>query len=398
VLRAARPARCLRVALLVLPALIAVAKTGAAQPAELEVFTRQGCARCAEAERFLGLLQDERPELRLRIREVDTDPSALRRLSELAAQNGLDVVGVPAFHARGELIIGFVSPEATGARIRALVAGTAGAAAAGETCAADPTAPCAGAEEIEEITLPFLGPLAAGDLGLPLFTVAVGLLDGFNPCAMWVLLFLLSLLVNVHDRRRMLLIAGGFVVVSGVVYFAFMAAWLNVFLLVGFSATARVVVGAIAAIVGAVNIKDFFAWGAGFSLSIPAPAKPTIYAHARRILQADNLAAALAAIIVLALLVNTVELLCTAGLPAVYTHILTQHRLPWWSYYGYLALYNAAYILDDSLMVVGAVVTMQRFKLQEHGGRWLKLVSGLVLLLLGLVLLLKPGWLAFELR
>ncbi len=95
--------------------------------------------------------------------------------------------------------------------------------------------------------------------------------------------------------------------------------------------------------------------------------------------------------IALAVFVNTVELLCTAGLPAVYTHILTQRHLPWWGYYGYLALYNVAYMLDDGLMVLMAVVTLNRFKLQQRGGRWLKLVSGTVLLALGLTLLIRPG-------
>src|SRR5690606_40325335 len=86
-------------------------------------------------------------------------------------------------------------------------------------------------------------------LGLPLFTIAIGLLDGFNPCAMWVLLFLLSLLVHLHDRLRMALIAGTFVLVSGAVYYAFMAAWLNVFLAVGMSAALRIGLGVLAVII-----------------------------------------------------------------------------------------------------------------------------------------------------
>jgi hypothetical protein len=193
----------------------------------------------------------------------------------------------------------------------------------------------------------------------------------------------------------MLLIAGTFVCASGLVYFAFMAAWLNVFMLVGFSTAVRAILGGVAAIVGVVNVKDFFAFGRGFSFSIPDAAKPGIYARARRVLQAQNLSGAIAAVIVLALLVNTVELLCTAGLPAVYTHILTRQNLRWPAYYGYLALYNTAYVLDDGIMVLTAVITLSRFKVQERAGRWLKLVSGAVMLALGLTLLLRPEWLAF---
>lgn len=118
--------------------------------------------------------------------------------------------------------------------------------------------------------LPWLGRVSAGELGLPLFTLAIGLLDGFNPCAMWVLLFLLSLLVTLRDRFAMALLAGTFVIVSGLVYFAFMAAWLNLFLLVGLSRPVQLTLGALATGIGAVNVKDF-AFRRGLSLSIPSP-------------------------------------------------------------------------------------------------------------------------------
>jgi uncharacterized membrane protein HdeD (DUF308 family) len=95
----------------------------------------------------------------------------------------------------------------------------------------------------------------------------------------------------------------------------------------------------------------------------------------------------------LAVLVNMIELLCTAGFPAVYTRILTLRQLPWWTYYGYLGLYNMAYMFDDSLMLLIAVVTFGRYKLQENEGRWLKLISGAVMLGLGVVLIAKPSWL-----
>ncbi len=364
-------------------------------PADVEVFTRTGCPRCAAAERFLQSLQRAQPELRIALRQIDRDPDALGRLKTLAAQKGIAVIGVPAFYVRDELLIGFVGEESTGARIRALIEGRAGGPVQdGGACSPDAAASCAGVEDVERIALPLLGSLAVRDIGLPLFTVVIGLLDGFNPCAMWVLLFLLSLLVNVQDRVKMFLIAGTFVVASGLVYFAFMAAWLNIFMLVGFSAVVRVILGIVATVVGVANVKDFFAFGRGISFSIPASAKPGLYARARRILQAENLLGALGGVIVLAVFVNTVELLCTAGLPAVYTHILTQRALPWWGYYGYLALYNVAYMLDDSIMVLTAVATLNRFKLQQRGGRWLKLVSGAVLLVLGLTLLLRPAWLA----
>jgi hypothetical protein len=364
---------------------------------------QEGCPRCAAAERFLIDLQREWPALQVVVHDIGKDPAALARLQDLASAQGVQALGVPAFSAGGELLIGYVSADTTGARLKALLAGAGGrmaGTASEDACPAD--APVACAPESPELTAdgetvetPFLGRLSVRTLGLPAFTLLLGLLDGFNPCAMWVLLFVLSLLVNLHDRWKMALIGGTFVVVSGLVYFAFMAAWLNIFLLVGLSWATQVVLGGFAVLVGVLNVKDFFAFGHGVSLSIPAAARPGIYARVRRILQAEHLPGALAGVVVLAVLVNTIELLCTAGLPAVYTRILTLRQLPWWAYYGYLGLYNVAYMLDDGLILSLAVITLGRRKLQENAGRWLKLVSGIVMLGLGVVLIVQPTWLTW---
>jgi glutaredoxin len=353
-------------------------QAGDPQP-DLEVFVRAGCPHCEAAKRFLDELRRERPSLRIAVYDVAEDTAARQRLAMLAVEQGTASSGVPTFLIGTELIVGFFSADTTGAEIRARLARKS----TGTT-----THPAVGG-----IQIAWLGELRVNDLGLPFFTVAIGLLDGFNPCAMWVLLFLLSLLVNLRDRQKMALIAGTFIFVSGLVYFVFMAAWLNVFLLIGFSRAAQIGLGGIALVVGAVNVKDFFALHRGISLSIPESAKVGLYARVRRILQAENLTGALIGIAMLAGLVNLVEFLCTAGLPALYTQILTLRNLPWWEYYGYLGLYNLAYMLDDSIMVVVAVVTLTRFKLQERGGRWLKLTSGIVMVSLGSLLLLKPQWL-----
>ena len=349
---------------------------------ELQVFVRPGCPYCEAAKRFLPELQRRRPELRIRLRDISQDKQALQELTGLAERMGLQPIGVPAFYLRGKLIVGFLSDETTGKTLESLL-----------------DLPTVEAQQLppdrlpDAIDAPLLGTVNARELGLPLFTIVLGLLDGFNPCAMWVLLFLLSMLINLQDRTKMFLIGGVFVAVSGLVYFAFMAAWLNIFFAIGLSRATQMLLGGAALLVGSLNLKDFFALGSGPSVGIPQAAKPGIYRQVRRILRAENLTGALAAVVVLALLVNTVELLCTAGLPAIYTQVLTTYSLPTWAYYGYLALYNLAYMADDSLMLTVAVVTLSRRKLQESGGRWLKLLSAVVMLALGLVLLLNPDWL-----
>lgn len=245
----------------------------------------------------------------------------------------------------------------------------------------------------DTVTLPFLGEVRWQDWGLPVFTLTVGLVDGFNPCAMWVLLFLLSLLVNLRDRWKILAVAGTFVVISGLAYLAFMTAWLNVFQLIGLLRPAQLILGLIGVSVGTIHIKDFFAFKRGVSLSIPESVKPGLYDRMRRIVQAETLRSAILGASVLAVLVNVVELLCTAGLPAMYTGVLTLQNMPPWKNYAYLLLYIVAYMFDDAVMVAVVVMTLGRHKLQERGGRILKLISGLVILVLGTIMLLRPDWL-----
>jgi hypothetical protein len=201
---------------------------------------------------------------------------------------------------------------------------------------------------------------------------------------------MLSMLAGLRDRKKMLIIAGVFVAVQGIAYFAFMAAWLNVFLFVGLSRASEVILGGIACVAGALNLKDFWAFGRGISLSIPTAAKPGLYAKLRRILQAESLSAAVCGTIVLALLVQVVEFLCTTGFPALYTRILTLRQLDSGTYYGYLLLYNFVYMLDDLLLLTIGVVTLSQRRLQEKEGKWLKLLSGVVMVILGLYLFSSP--------
>jgi glutaredoxin len=302
---------------------------------DIEVFMREGCPACSAARRFLDDSQRERPELRVIYHDVERDPEALARLQALADQREVQALGLPAFYLRGELLIGYVRADTTGDQLQALL--DKQALRSGDAEASGP------ASVPDTVDVPLLGRLRLGELGLPAIT----------------------LLVNLHDRRAMLLIGGTFVAVSGMVYFAFMAAWLNFFLLIGLSRLVQVTLGGIAAVVGVINVKDFLAFRHGPSLTIAEAAKSGLYARVRRILRAENLPGAFVWVVGLAVLVNALELVCTAGLPAVYTHILTLQQLPWWAYYEYLGLYNAAYMLDDRLMLVLAVVTLSRRKLQE---------------------------------
>ncbi|MDD5268687.1 MAG: NrdH-redoxin [Methylococcales bacterium] len=366
--------------------------------ADIEVFIRIGCPHCAKAELFLQQLKKEQPTLRILIHDVVQEPPALERLELLAKNQGLGTVRVPAFQIGGQLIVGFSDEITTGQLIRSALAQalisqnqeTSG------SCEAKQSLSCeAGSElsskEPHSFFLDFFGRrLSLDEVGLPLFTLAMGLLDGFNPCSMWVLILMISLLAPMNNRLRMFAIAGTFVAVEGIAYFIFMAAWLNLFLLIGLSRISEIVIAVIAILAGLINLKDFWFYGRGVSLSIPDSAKPDIYAGMRRILQAQNLTGALIGAVVLAILVQIVEFMCTSGFPALYTRILTLKQLDSISYYGYLLLYNLAYMLDDVIILTIGIITLSQRRLQEKEGRLLKLISGLVMVGLGVYLMVTP--------
>ena len=366
----------------------------AADANRIELFVREGCPHCAQAEAFMEQLRRERPQLSVVVRDVTKEPAALARLQELVQAQGGGLARVPAAFVNGQLILGYSSEASTDKLIRSALAGNRVAAAAGGeagSCEAEESLSCSAgaarpAPESFEVTL-FGRTVTLDDVGLPAFTLAMGLLDGFNPCSMWVLLLIISMLAPLNDRKRMLAIAGTFVLVEGISYFAMMAAWLNLFMFIGLSRASQVVIALIAIFAGAINVKDFFAFGRGISLSIPASARPMIYNRMRGILHAPTYTVAIVGTIVLALLVQVVEFMCTSGFPALFTRILTLNQLDTAAYYGYLLLYISAYMLDDVIVLGIGVTLLSRHRLQEKEGRVLKLIAGVVMIGLGIYLL-----------
>jgi glutaredoxin len=389
-------------ACLLVISIFAFAKTGNSLPdkstvplADIEVFIRNGCPHCAKAELFLQALKREQPTLKIIIHDVIQEPSALEQLQRLFKNQGLGAVKVPAFQIGGQLIVGFSDEITSGQLIRSAFAQAQASKKqeALRSCEAEQALPCKTETKVsnqaeQAFFLDFFGlRLSLDNVGLPLFTLAMGLLDGFNPCSLWVLILMISLLAPMKNRLRMFAIAGTFVAVEGLAYFIFMTAWLNIFLLVGLSRLSEIVIAAMTLLAGLINLKDFWFYGRGVSLAIPDAAKPDIYAGIRRILQAKNLTGALIGAVVLAILVQIVEFMCTSGFPVLYTRILTLKQLDTLSYYSYLLLYNAAYLFDDVIILTIGIVTLSQWRLQEKEGRWLKLISGMVMVGLALYLI-----------
>jgi thiol-disulfide isomerase/thioredoxin len=354
----------------------------------LHFFWSIHCPHCHRARPFIEQLAAQHAWLRLHSYELIKHPDNVGRFIELARSTGQDAQSVPAFIFCRQTVVGFDDEQGIGAFLRDQLHDCRQRLLAHRQL---PAAAETGGEP--PLSLPLLGAVDTSLLSLPLLTVFIAALDAFNPCAFFVLLFLLSLLVHARSRGRMLLIGGIFVLFSGLVYFVFMAAWFNIFRLLGELKLLTLIAGLLAIAIAAINIKDYFWFKAGVSLSIPERARPGLFARMRRLVGADRLPAMLLGSVVLALVANSYELLCTAGFPMVYTRVLTLNELDTTTYYLYLAAYNAIYIIPLALIVLVFTWTLGARRLSEREGRILKLMSGLMMLGLGLVLVVMPAFL-----
>lgn len=344
------------------------------------------CPHCARAVPFIEELEDSRPWLHVWWLQADSgDPDVEVMALAAAEEAGESIRGVPTFIFCGLMVSGYDGPEGIGAAI----AGRLDACYDTYSAAAPPasTTPA----EAPEVAVPGIGTVSASSVPLPVFTAVVAGLDAFNPCAFFVLLFLLSLLLHARSRTRMAVVGFTFVAISGILYFVFMAAWLNVFLVTGHLKWVTAAAGVIAIAIALLNLKDYVRPGSRGSLSIPESAKPRLFSRMRGLVAGDRFVPVLGATIALAVVANGYELLCTAGLPMVFTRVLTLNDLPAPAYYGYLGLYNVIYVIPLFGIVVAFVWTLGSRKLQPEEGRALKLLSGMMMLGLGLVLLVAPG-------
>lgn len=361
--------------LLVVLALAGATGAAAAPAARLTVFWGIGCPHCEAARPAVAAIASENPGLIVEWIEVRQDPAGRTRFIETAKRLGVEGAGVPMFTIGDRAIVGFRAGFTEHELRRAIDEARAG------TRAAEP----------RTVDLPIFGSVDPSRLSFPLFTVLIGLADGINPCAFYVLIVLLGLLLHVRSRKRVALYGALFVVVSGVVYFVFMTAWLGVFLAVGGSRSLTLVLGVVLVGMGLVNLKELVWFKRGVSLMIPDKAKPGLFRRMRHIAESASLPSALVGICALAFVVNLVELGCTIGLPAVYTRLLSLHSgLSSAARHAYIALYNVVYVLPLAAIVSVYVLAMKRVAMTERRAKILKALSGVLLLLFGLLFLAAP--------
>lgn len=248
-----------------------------------------------------------------------------------------------------------------------------------------------------KVKLPLIGEVKLKNLTLPLITVVIGLADGFNPCAMWVLLFLISMLIGMKDKKRMWILGSTFLLTSALIYLIFMMSWLNLANLLISVVWVRVIIAIVSLVGGIINLKGYIKHRKVSGCDVVDDKKRNkIITRIKKFTTEKNFWLAILGVIVLAISVNVVELACSAGLPVMFIEILSLNNLTAIEEIIYIVLYMLFFLLDDFVVFVIAMTTLSLTGVSSKYGNLSKLIGGILMLFIGLLLMFKPEWIMFN--
>lgn len=375
--------------------------TSASENAKVYLFYGNGCPHCAKEIKFLEELQKNNPGLKIVAYEIYNDKNNALLLQKVGESLGADASGVPFSVIGDEYFVGYADGIISKEIINKIEE------CSKEKCP-DKVADIINSKSQEKqdnkkvennsekiISLPIFGKIDTQKFSLPILTVIMGFLDGFNPCAMWTLLFLISLLLGMKDRKRMWILGTAFIIASASVYFLFMSAWLNLILFLGFVIWVRIIIGILALFGGGYSLRKFlFNRNSGCTV-VNNESRQKVFQKLKKLVGKSSFWVALGGIVCLAFMVNLVELICSAGLPAVYTQILAINELSKWQYYLYILLYVFFFMLDDLFVFFMAMITLEMTGLSTKYSRYSQLIGGAIMIIIGILLIFKPEWLMF---
>jgi len=348
----------------------------------LYLFHGEECPHCKDEREFLKDLKEEIPNLEIKEFETWHNETNRKAFLKIADRMGVNNPAVPFTIIGSDYHIGFDNAESHGVIIRNMVK-----KAMGEDVGI--------ISDFDTFELPLIGTINLKKLSLPVLTVILGTLDGFNPCSMWALFVLLTLLINTGSRKKIWLVGGTFIGVSAVSYFLFMSAWLNAFVFVGYLQAIQIVIGVVALVAGYISLKEFFTHKPNVCEVSTPEQQVKITKKMEEVMKIVSLPAMLLGVAGIAFSVNLVELMCSLGIPVVFTKTLAGYLLPTWKYYGYIALYTFFYLLDDLIVLAIAGFSMEFFLMNDKYTRFSRLIGGILMVILGLIFLIKPEILTF---
>ncbi len=343
---------------------------------EVHFFYLPGCSHCEAQEIFNEKLENT---YSINITPHDgTTPEGIALLTEMLEERGVEhEPEFPITIFGNQVFGGWESEETTGRAIEEAL----------QQCLAGNCPPPASEEPRNTIVLPLIGEIVLADYSLPALAVILGLVDGFNPCAMWVLVYLISLVATLRDRKRIWLIVGSFVLASGILYFLFMTAWLNLFLFIGYIKAVTIVIGLVALGGGILQVREVIETKGAIVCEVTdEESRKKTMTKVQEIVSSPLTWGILVGIIALAFTVNMVEFVCSAAIPAVFTRVLSLASLTTFQYYGYILLYVFFFMLDD-LVIFSTAAFAFTSNIGNRYAKYSRPVGATILIILGILLL-----------
>lgn len=250
------------------------------------------------------------------------------------------------------------------------------------------------ATENNNIELPILGNVDIKKVSIPLVAVILGFVDGFNPCAMWILLFLINMLFNLKNKKKSWILGMTFLFISGLVYFVSMLG-INIVLSIIALKWIKILLAVFILIAGILNLKKYIQMrkeDAGCTI-VDSKKRKKLVQKMKKIIESKSFILALVGICLLAISVNLIELACSLGFPVIFTEILALNNITGISRIMYLVLYILFYMIDDIFVFTVSMITLQATGITNKYNKLCTLISSIIMIIIAILLILKPDWL-----
>ena len=383
---------------------------------KIEYFGRKDCKNCANLEKFLKELATKRDDFEYAEHKIDESKEEKAFFDETATKLKL-VKGTPIIYVDGHIIQGFNTAETTGKEIEGLIdsgktkekilslkeylesgqAGKGNVSSNGAVCTGDKVCEIPGltkrAERQVLVNIPIINKtIDLTNYSLLTMSIVLGTIDGFNPCAMWVLVLFLTALIAVGNKVKMFRVAGLFILAEAVMYFLILNAWIYTWDFVGLDKWVTPIVGIVGIAGGIFFIKNYLKKGDTLECEVTdLEQRAKISRKVKDIANKPFTLLTALAIIGLALSVNVIEFACSIGIPQTYTKILQINEVPFWARQFYTFIYIIGYMIDDIIVFWFALMSINKLQLTTKYSKWVNLFGGILMIILGLIMLIKPS-------
>lgn len=379
----------------------------ASEKVKIEVLERADCTHCQDEKVFLEALKKNRSDIEVQYLDI-ADAKNLETFKQVAAKADLSQ-STPITIVGMNVMQGFSTSDTTGKTIETLIvknkntplqgfdaylkadaAVIAKAENGGSSC--DSGELCAPEKPTLLVKIPFVGTKDVAQYSLIALSSVLGLLDGFNPCAMWVLVTFLIVLMQIGNKRKMWIIAGLFILAESIMYYLILNVWFKTWNFIGLDSIVTPVIGMLAIGGGIFFLYEWYkSLGTEMACQIiDIENRSKIVKKIKSFSEAPLTIVSALGIMGLAFSVNIIEFACSIGYPQAFTKIIQLNDLGFWQTQWYMLVYIFFYMVDDFIVFGLALWGFDKIHLTQGFSKWSALIGGVCMLLLGYLLIFAP--------